>query len=127
MSKRKAIKLMDELAHKCIQLTEPIHVIAIVTGGRVVGKNIVRYLRSKGKQVDYFEVQINVTKGKASIWKTDFKKKNYTGTALLAEDVVWQGKSLKAAKRMLRNMSRKKFYTAVLLDFNKLADFSIFS
>jgi len=120
------IKLINKLAKKVDKLKQPIHVIAVCSGGRTVGKYITKYLNSQGINASYFEVWTNIVNGKATIWKTDFKKEHYTGTALIAEDVIWKGTSVKAVKEMLQDMKKEKTYLAVLLDFNNKADFSIF-
>lgn len=118
--------MIDKLAVKVSHLPQPIHVIAVCTGGKSVGKQITQFLKKKKINTSYFEVWTNIVDGKATIWKSDFKKKDYTGTALLAEDVIWKGRSVNAAKKMLNKMKRKKVYTAVLLDCNNKADFSIY-
>ncbi len=123
----RAVKLVNQLAQKCLKLKPPIHVIAVCSGGRTVGKCVNKYLKSKGIKSSYYEVWTNIVGGKATVWKSDFKKKDYTGTALICEDVIWKGNSVNATKKMLRKMKNKKVYTAVLLDFNKKADFSIFN
>ena len=86
-----------------------------------------KYFKSNGLKTSYFEVWMNIVGGKASVWKTDFRKKDYTGTALIAEDVIWLGRSVNATKKMLQKMKQRKVYTAVLLDFNNKADFSVFN
>lgn len=120
------VKITNQLAKKVSNLPQPIHILAICSGGRTVGQNIYKFLKSKRINASYFEVWTNIIGGRASILKTNFKKKDYRGTVLIVEDVVWKGTSLMAVKKMLRSMSKKKFYTAVLLDFNHKADFSIF-
>lgn len=120
------IKLISQLSKKVSNLPQPIHILAICSGGRTVGQYIYKYLKSKKINVSYFEVWTNIIDKKAEILKTNFKKKDYKGTVLIVEDVVWKGTSLMAVKKMLRLMSKKRFYTAVLLDFNHKADFSIF-
>lgn len=117
---------MNQLAKKVLHLPEPIHILAICSGGRTVGKYIYKYLKNKKNDVSYFEVWTNIMDKKASILKTNFKKKDYKGTVLIVEDVVWKGTSLVAVKKMVRSMSKKKFYVAVLLDLNSRSDFSVF-
>ena len=124
--KSKAEILINQLAKKVSHLEQPIHVLAVCSGGKTVGKQITRYLKQKGIKSSYFEVWTNIIGGKATIWKNDFKKSDYTGTALIAEDVIWQGKSVNATKKMLKRMKNKKVYTAVILDCNHKADFTIF-
>ncbi len=119
-------KIIDTLAEKVEHLEQPIHVIAVCSGGRSVGERITEFLKNKGIEVEYFEAWTNIVNGKATIWKSSFKKDDYTGTALIAEDVIWMGRSVGAVKEMLHNMKDKKIYTAVLLDCNNKADFSVF-
>jgi hypoxanthine phosphoribosyltransferase len=127
MKEKRIPKLMDELAKKCQKLPEPIHVIAVCSGGRTVGLHISKYLKKKSLRVDYFEAWTNIVNNKAKISITNFTKKDYVGTVLIAEDVVWKGTSVKAVRAMLNKMKKKKTYLAVLLDMNKKADFSIFN
>lgn len=126
MTKRSDV-LLARLAQKCTGLKEPIHVLAVCSGGRTVGKYIKRFFRLRGIKSSYHEVWTNIVGGQARVWKTDFKKRDYIGTALVVEDVIWFGRSVNATKKMLNQMKRQKVFTAVLLDFNKKADFSIFS
>ena len=123
---RKITKLIHQLAKQVINLPQPIHILAICSGGRTVGKYIYKYLKDKRINASYFEVWTNIIGKRASILKTNFKKKDYKGTVLIVEDVIWKGTSLMAVKKMIRSMSKKKFYIPVLLDFNHRADFSVF-
>ncbi|HEY4507873.1 MAG TPA: hypothetical protein VJJ47_03310 [Candidatus Paceibacterota bacterium] len=123
----RAEKLVAKLAVKCERLRSPIHVIAVCSGGRTVGRLIFKHLRAKKIPASYHEVWTNIVGGRAKIWKSSFGKKDYVGTALIAEDVIWFGRSVNAARAMLRSMRKGKVYTAVLLDFNRKADFSVFS
>ncbi len=125
--KTKAIKLINDLAKKAEHLKPPIHIIAVCSGGEFVGKQIYKYLKQKGVESSYHEVWTNIIGGKANIWKSDFKKSDYIRTALLAEDVIWLGRSVNAAKKMVYKMKNKKAYIAVILDYNHKADFSIFN
>lgn len=120
------IKLINLLAKKVAHLPEPIHILAICSGGRTVGRHIYKYLKNKKIDVSYFEVWTNIIGKKATILKTNFRKKDYKGTVLIVEDVVWRGTSLTAVRKMVSSMKKKKFYTAVLLDFNRKSDFSVF-
>lgn len=66
-------------------------------------------------------------KGKRTIWKTDFKKRNYRGSAVIVEDVIWTGGSIPPIKRMLRKLNpHKRPFVISLLDCNRKADFSVF-
>jgi len=122
----KTEKIINNLAKQVAKLPQPIHVIAICSGGKTVGKQINKFLKNKKINTSYHEVWTNIMDGKATVWKSDFKKKDYTGTALLVEDVIWNGKSVNATKKMLKNMKNKKVYTAVILDCNHKADFAVF-
>ena len=93
----------------------------------MIGKHVITYLKKHGVEADYYEVWTNITNKKGKIWKTTFKKENYKGTALIVEDVIWNGTLVKATKKMLMGMKKKKIYVAVLLDLKHKADFSIFS
>ena len=92
----------------------------------MIGKHITAYLKKHGAEAAYFEVWTNIVSGKAKIWKTTFRKADYKGTALIAEDVIWNGRLVEATKKMLRKIKKKKAYTAVLLDLKHKADFSVF-
>ncbi len=123
----KTKELINKLADKCINLKQPIHVIAVCTGGRQVGKQIHKYFHSKNIESSYHEVWTNIINGKANVWKTNFKKNNYIGTILLAEDAIWIGRSINAAKRAFLKIKKRKIYVASLLDYNKKGDFSMFN
>ena len=122
----KTQKIINNLAKQAMKLPQPIHVIAVCSGGKTVGKQIARYFKSHRINTSYHEVWTNIVNGKAAVWKSDFKKKDYKGTALIAEDVIWNGKSVNATKRMLKGMKRQKPYVAVILDCNHKADFAVF-
>ena len=122
----KTQKIINQLARQVVHLSQPIQVLAICSGGKIVGKQINKFLKNKKIKSSYFEVWTNIIDGKATIWKTDFKKKDYIGTILLAEDVIWSGRSVNAAKRMLQEIKKKKVYTAGILDCNHKADFAVF-
>jgi len=72
--KTKAIKLINDLAKKAEHLEPPIHVVSVCTGGRIVGKQIYKYFKQKGIKSSYHEVWTNIVKGKAVVWKSNFKK-----------------------------------------------------
>jgi len=93
----------------------------------MVAKNMCQFLKSKGIKSSYFEVWTNTVNGKRTIWKTTFKKSDYTGTAVIVEDVIWKGGAIPPTKRMLNSMKRKRVYVASLLDCNKKGDFSVFN
>lgn len=120
-------KLITSLADQCKHLPQPIHLLAMCSGGTTVAKTMNKVLRSKGVKSNYFEVWTNTINGKRSIWKTDFKKSDYKGTAIIVEDVIWKGGALPPTKRMLKDMKKQKVYVASLLDCNLKADFSVFN
>jgi len=124
--KPRAQKIINRLARKVTKLKPPIHIIAICSGGKTVGECTLNYLKSKNIESSYYEVWTNIINGKAKIWKTNFYKKDYKGTVLIVEDVIWKGTAVKAVRKYLYGMKKKKVYSAVLLDYNHKADFSVF-
>ena len=68
-------KLITSLADQCKHLPQPIHLLAMCSGGTTVAKTMNKILRSKGVKSNYFEVWTNTINGKRSIWKTDFKSR----------------------------------------------------
>jgi hypoxanthine-guanine phosphoribosyltransferase len=124
---QRTIRLITDLGKKIAHLEQPIHLLAVCSGGMTLAKTIDKHLRSKKIDSKYFEVWTNIINGKKEIWKTDFLKENYSGTAVIVEDVIWKGSALPPIKKMLRIMKpRKKIFVISLLDCNKKADFSIF-
>jgi len=123
----KVNKITKDLAHKVIKLKQPIHVLAVCSGGRTVGKYLKQYLSARGISATYDEVWTDIIHGRARVWKTSFKAKNYKGTALIVDDVIWRGRSVNTTKKMLQRMRKKRVYIAALLDCNHKADFSIFN
>jgi len=124
---QKVKKFIEQLAQKIIHLPQPVHLLAVCSGGMVLAKIIHLYLKKKKIKADYYEIWTNILKGKKEIWKTTFTKNNYNGTAVIVEDVIWQGSALPPIKKMLKKMDpKKKIYTIALLDCNRKADFSIF-
>lgn len=120
-------KLIEELSDSLFILEEPINLLAVCTGGITLAKIIHSYLKSKGIKSFYFEVWTNTVHGKRSIWKTNFKKKDYPGSAVIVEDVIWKGASIPPIKNMLKKLNpRKKPYVIALFDCNKKTDFSVF-
>lgn len=125
--RKRTKEIIEELAQKLVHLKQPIHLLAVCSGGTTVAKTIISYLKKQGIETDYYEVWTNIINGKSELWKTNFIKANYTGTAVIIEDVIWRGRQLPPIKKMLKKMnSRKKFYLASLLDCNNKADFSVF-
>ena len=127
MQKSRIPTMIEELAKKCLELPQPIHVIAVCSGGRTVGSHIYKYFTRHNVKANYFEAWIDIKDGKGLVRSTDFEKEDYIGTVLIAEDVIWSGTAVTAVRKMLSKIKRKKTYLAVLLDMNKKADFSIFS
>lgn len=120
-------EIIEELAQKLIHLKQPIHLLAVCSGGTTVAKTITSYLKKQGVDAEYYEVWTNIINGKSELWKTNFTKYNYTGTAVIIEDVIWKGRQLPPILKMLKKMNfQKKFYLASLLDCNNKADFSVF-
>src|SRR3989344_2939083 len=97
-------KIIAKLGKKLQHLKQPIQILAICSGGKVVGQNLHSYLLEKNIQ-----------------------SKDFEGTAVIVEDVIWNGTQLPPVKQLLHNCNpHKKFYIASLLDVNKKADFSVF-
>ena len=94
-------KLIANLADQCKNLPEPIHLLAICSGGISVAKTMNSVLHSKGINSKCFEVWTNTVNGKRSIWKTTFLKSDYTGTAVIVEDVIWKGGAIPPTKKCL--------------------------
>lgn len=121
-------KFIEQLASKIIHLKQPIHLLAVCTGGITLAKVILSYLRKHKIKSEYYEIWTKTisVKGDRKICKTNFTKDKYKGTAVIVEDVIWRGGALPPIKKMLRKMdSRKRFYIIALLDCNRKADFSI--
>ena len=125
--KSRVVKLIYRLAKMCVGLPQSIHVIAICSGGRMVGKYITKYFKMHGIKASYFETWPDLVNKKAYIAKMNFSKSDYIGTVLLAEDAIWRGAAVEEMKEILNVMKHKKVYLATLLDLNKKADFSIFN
>jgi len=119
--------IIDKLGAKLVNIPQPVHLLAICTGGITVAKMLTAYLRKKKIKVAYYEVWTNVIKGKSYIWKTNFKKKDYIGSAVIVDDVIWHGTHLPSIKKYLKKLdSSKKIYIASLLDCNHKSDFAVF-
>lgn len=124
---KRTIALIRDLGSKIEHLDQPIHLLAVCSGGMTLAKTINKYLKKKKVNSKYFEVWTNIINGKKKIWKTDFTKEHYCGTAVIVEDVIWKGSALPPIKKMLKEMKpRKKVFVISLLDCNKKADYSIF-
>jgi hypoxanthine phosphoribosyltransferase len=120
--------LITKLAKKLTRLRQPIHVLAICFGGITIAKEVTSYLNKQGIRAKYYKIWTNVIKGKSALWKSEFKSKDYVGTAVIVDDVIWAGRHVKTVKKLLKKMNpKKKSYVAVLLDCNKKADFSVYN
>lgn len=125
--KTRAKKIIEQLAKPISKLPEPIHLIAICSGGRGVAKVLKTALTKKRIKVNTFETWVDSVKGRGRVFKNNFQIKDYIGTAVIIDDVVWAGHLLDPVKVMVKKMNpNKKFYTAVILDCNNKADFAVF-
>lgn len=125
---QKTKKIIEKLTKNLFFLEEPIHLLAICTGGITLAKMMRSFLKEKGIRAEYYEIWTDIINKKAEITKTNFSKSRYKGTAVIIEDVIWHGTHLPPIKKMLKKMNpRKKFYIVALLDCNKKADFSVFN
>ena len=133
MSKRKVVigdkvkRLIVKLAKKIEHLPQPIHLIAVCSGGISLTEALKKYFDKKEITCETYNVWTDTINQKCYLRKTDFKKRNYTGSAVIVEDVVWRGHHLPPIKRMLRKMNpNKKFYVVALFDCGQLCDFSVY-
>jgi len=60
-------EIIEELAQKLIHLEQPIHLLAICSGGTMVAKIITSYLSEKGIEAEYYEVWTNIINGKSEL------------------------------------------------------------
>jgi len=121
------IKLINKLGNQMLKLQQPIQLLAICSGGRIVAQELHKYFIKNKINPNYYEVWTNIVNGKSSIWKTDFPNKAYEGTAIIVEDVIWSGTQLPPVIEMLKKHNpEKKFFIASLLDCNKKADFFVY-
>jgi len=103
------------------------YISGVILNDKNIKEDLGEILKQKGIESSYYEAWTNIISGIATVWKCNFKKSDYIGTVLLAEDVIWLGRSVNAVLRMLHEMKKKKVYVAVILDYNRKADFSIFN
>ncbi|MBS3152887.1 hypothetical protein J4230_05780 [Candidatus Woesearchaeota archaeon] len=123
-STKRIIKILSD---QLLNLKQPIHLLAVCSGGRTLSKLIASNLRNEGINVAYYEVWTNIIKGKAKLWRTNFTKEDYTGTVVIVEDVIWKGTQLPPIKNLLKIMApKKRFYIASILDCNEKADFAVY-
>ena len=119
-------KIIISLASKIIKLPQPIHLLAVCSGGKTIALNVYKFLKSKNISVNHFEMWTNTVNGKRTFWKTNFTKNDYKGTAVIVEDVIWKGGAIPPIKKKLKEMNSRKPYVISILDMNKKADFSVF-
>jgi hypoxanthine phosphoribosyltransferase len=128
LCKKSTRKIIEKLGPSIAGLEQPIYLLAVCTGGRVVAKIIYAYLKKKGLDCGYYEVWTNTMRGKRVLWKSEFKKEKYQGSAVIMDDVIWSGGALPPIKKMLRKLNpHKRPYVASLLDCGRKADFSVFN
>jgi hypoxanthine phosphoribosyltransferase len=126
MEKRTKL-IIYALAKKLMALKQPIHILAICSGGKVVANEVVLYLKQKKIEAICYEVWTNSMNGKCTVRKSEFKSKDWIGTAVIIDDVIWSGHQIMPVKKMLKKMNpKKKFYVTALLDCNRKADFSVY-
>lgn len=125
---KNTVFIIQKLARKIMHLEQPIRLIAICSGGRAVGTEVVKFLKKNKIDVKYYEVWIDIINGKSIIRNSGFHKKDFKGTAVIIDDVIWQGHQIRPVSKMLRKLNpKKKFFIASILDCNKKADFSVYT
>ena len=123
----KVLKLIDKLGKKMNKLPQPIHLLAVCTGGIPLTLELKKYFDREGIKSEIYRVWTDTVNEKCYLRETDFKKNKYIGSAVIVEDVVWRGHHLPPIKSMLRKINpKKKFYVAALFDCGKLCDFSVY-
>ncbi len=95
----KTKKLIEQLAKKVVHLNPPIHLLAICSGGITLAKGIQLYLEKKKIPTNYYEIWADVIDGKRKVGKMNFTKRDYKGTAVIVEDVIWRGAILPPVKK----------------------------
>jgi len=120
-------ELINNLGKQIMGLEQPIQLLAICSGGKVIAQGLHKYLKRKKINSNYFEVWTNILNGVSSIWKTNFPNDPYEGTAVIIDDVIWHGTQIPPIMKMLKNCNpHKRVFIATLLDCNKKADFCVF-
>jgi hypoxanthine phosphoribosyltransferase len=123
----KISKLIKRLASKVQDLPQPINLLAVCSGGVALTKEMHKCLKKNKVESKVYYVWTNTINGKCYLRSTDFKKKNYLGTVVIVEDVVWRGHHLPPIKRYVKKLDKKKkHYVAALIDCGKKCDFSIY-
>jgi hypoxanthine-guanine phosphoribosyltransferase len=124
---QKIEQLIANLSTQIEGLPQPIHLIAIFSGGLPVAKEIRKCLNSKKIKNKLFTAYFDTVGLKCLLKKTDFGTSDYIGTAVIVEDVIWTGHHLPPIKRYLKRLNpHKKYYIAALFDCSDKADFSVF-
>lgn len=125
---KKTKQIIQTLAKKLLTLEQPIHILAICAGGRTVANEVIAYLKKRKIKAKCYEIWTDIINGKCTLRKSEFKSKDWNGTVVIIDDVIWEGHHIIPVKKMLKEMNpKKKFYIAALLDCNKKADFSIYN
>lgn len=123
----KVLGLIKKLARKMEKLPQPIHLLAVCSGGITLTEELKKYFDSKGIKSDIYKVWTDTVNQKCYLKETDFTKEKYIGTAVIVEDVVWRGHHLPPIKKMLLKMNKKKkYYIVALFDCGRICDFSIY-
>ncbi len=116
-----------KLADKIPDFKGPVHILAVCTGGLALSKIVTESLKKRGIKASCFEIWTNIIDGIRTIERTNFKKSDYTGTAIIVDDVIWAGTVLPPIKKMLKGYNnKKKIYVAALLDCCNKADFALY-
>ena len=124
---KRTLELLEQLANKIPKFKGPVHILAVCTGGVALAKLITKHLRKKGVDAKYFEIWTNIIDGVRTIERTNFKKSDYVGVAIIVDDVIWAGTVLPPIKKMLKKYHpKKRIYVASLLDCCHKADFAVF-
>jgi len=123
----KTKQIILKLSNKLYFLEQPIHLLAVCTGGTKIAKMIKTDLNKKNIKSNVFGMWTDIINGKRYLRKTNFFKSDYTGTAIIIEDVIWEGTAIPCIKKYLKKINnKKKFYIAALFDINKKADFAVY-
>jgi hypothetical protein len=123
----RTVRLVERLARQVARLPPPIHLLWVWSGGQSVTRLMARHLRTRGIPTRTFYVRNRCENGHCELRDTDFRAKDYTGTAVIVEDAIWTGKNIPPIRQRLRAIRPgRKVYVAALLDYNKRADFSVF-
>lgn len=124
--KKETKKIILNLSNQVCFLDQPIHLLAVCTGGTKIAKIIKTDLNKRNIKSNVFEMWTDITNGKKILRKTNFKKNDYIGTAVIIDDVIWNGTAIPCIKKYLKKLKRKKIYIAALFDVNKKADFAVY-